>query len=396
MVTIFADQVIVQCPGQGETLALPVDLRLEPVGKPEAHPIRIAIPGREGSHSAQLFSDLFSGEGAAGDLLFAHGEANKSRLTEALSLDAQRGPRLHQRRPGTPASLVTEVLPEITDEFEEKLAAHIEFSPKVLDDRLRVKSRLVERTTDVFSATAPEDRDIWARMSPMLIADQAQQIAFEFEDVDRRSFHRLLKERFRQALEGTGHDLPGTEEELAQQLDIILVRNPTLVRDAYRRVRSEHVTAKEVALPTAISTEVVLEPAAKNIYGVYPESLSDFERELAEILDTSEGIEWWHRNPARKPYSVGLYRWNEGIGFFPDFVVGVVGRSEGDGIALSELKGPQLLVHDRLKAGAVHIRYGRVYMIGRESDGGPFRLWRLLGKSLVDDGVFEIQRLKYS
>ena len=396
VVTVFADRITVQCPGEGETLSLAIDDPREPPAGTSESPIAGGLQQGGDRHSAQLITDLFSDPRFAGQAIVIHGEVPKTRLTETLCLDAQRGPNGHDRRQDAPSSVVTEVLPEITDDLEEQLATHIEFSPKVLDDRLRVRSRLVERTTDVFAADAPADRDIWAKMSPALIAEQAQQIAFEFEDVDRRSFHRLLKNRFLKALEDTGHELPGTEEELSQQLDILLVRNPTLIRDAYKRIRLDRVTARTVQLPSTLTSEVILDPAAKNIYGVFPEDLSDLERDLAEALDTSEGVLWWHRNPPRKPYSVGLYRWNAGIGFFPDFVVGVVGRSEGDGVALSEVKGRQLLQYDRQKAGAVHMRYGRVFMVGRETDKEPFRLWRLVGDALVDDGIFEVQRLRYS
>ena len=396
VVTVFADRITVQCAGEGETLSLAID---GPLRAPRVSNEPISAESTqqgENRHSAEIFSDLFSDQRFAGQAIVAHGQTAQSRLTESLSLDAQRGPKGHTRRPDAPSSLITEVLPEITDDLEEQLAAHIEFSPKVLDDRLRVKSRLVERTTDVFAVDAPEDRDIWAKMSPALIAEQAQQIAFEFDDVDRRSFHRLIKDRFRKALEDTGHELPETEEELSQQLDILLVRNPSLIRDAYKRVRLDRVTARTVTLPASLTSESSLDPAAKNIYGVFPEDLSDLERELAEELDTSDGVLWWHRNPPRKSHSVGLYRWNAGIGFFPDFVVGVIGRTEGDGVALSEVKGRHLLDYDRLKAAATHMAYGRVFMVGRETEKGSFRLWRLVGNSLVDDGPFEVQRLRYS
>lgn len=395
VVTVFADRLTVQCVGEGETLSLAIGDPLKPVGSPISAG---AEPSQENAerHSVQVCRDLFSAQGSEGQAIVTHGQGEPSRLTTTLALDAQRSPRGHERRADAPTSLVTEVLPEITDDLEEQLATHIEFSPKVLDDRLRVRSRLVERTTDVFAADSPADRDIWAKMSSALIAEHAQQIAFEFDDVDRRSFHRLLKERFRRALEDTGHELPETEEELSQQLDILLVRNPDLIRNAYKRIRLDRVMAQDVPLPATLTSEIMLDPAAKNIYGVFPEDLSDLERDLAEALDTSEGVLWWHRNPPRKPYSVGLYRWNAGIGFFPDFVVGVVGRTEGDGVALSEVKGRQLLQYDRLKAGATHMKYGRVFMVGRETNAEPFRLWRLVGEALVDDGIFEVQRLRYS
>jgi len=392
LVTVFADQVMVQCVGEGETLALPMDVPFRPDAPVST--ARGATPGSAPVHSARLFSDLFRGNERAGKALFAHGNVPETPLSRALALDAPQSGRAYRRRATAPATLVTEVLPELTDDFEEQLVSHINFSSAVLADRLRVRSRVVERMTDVFKSEILEDREIQARMSPALIAEQAKQVAFKFEGVDRRSFGELLKQRFKTALEEGGYELPASNEELNQQLELVLVRNPTLVREAYRRVRSERVTAKETALPAALESEVDLEAAAKNIYGVFP-PISASERQFAETLDTAEGVLWWHRNPVRKAHSVALYRWHDGVGFFPDFVVAVIGREQSEGIALTELKGPQLLEYDREKAGAVHIKYGRVFMVGRQTAEGPYRLWRLAEGRLVDDGPFEVQRLRF-
>jgi hypothetical protein len=139
-----------------------------------------------------------------------------------------------------------------------------------------------------------------------------------------------------------------------------------------------------------------LTPAARNIYGVFPPDLSPQELEFAELLDTARDVEWWHRNSVRKPESVALYGWADGIGFFPDFVVKVTDRTEGDGVALSELKGPQLQQYDRAKAGARHLRYGRVFMTGKHGAEGSFRLWRLtIDDELVDDGPTEVHRMRH-
>jgi superfamily II DNA or RNA helicase len=400
VVTVFTDHVNVQCVEPGDNLTLPVAQLLEtsdPADPPARKALQAAMEDPAKSHAARLFADLFDQGQDAREALFAHGKAESTRLTKALTLDTQHAARQYRRRPGTPASLVSEVLPELPDDFEEELAVHIEFSPKVLADRLRTRSQVVERTTDLFEeGVSVEDKEIWAKVSPALIAEQAQQLAFQFDGVDRRSFHRILKKRFQEALLLAGHEPPATDEELVQQLELILVRNPTLVRDAYKRVRSERVQAKEVPLPPVLESEFDLEPAAKSIYGVFPPDLSPSERDFAEVLDTADDVVWWHRNPSRKPTSVALYEWHDGVGFFPDFVVGVAGRKKGDGAALAELKGPQLLEYDRLKAGAEHLIYGRVYMIGKETVDGPFRLWRLVDGALVDDGPFEVQRLRYS
>jgi hypothetical protein len=244
---------------------------------------------------------------------------------------------------------LTEQLPAVPENFEERLVSHIDFAP-VLGDRLKVRTRVTERTTDLFAAPTPQDRDVWANVSPTAIAEKARQIAFAFDDLDRRVLLTELKERFRQALLDQGNEAPDSDEELTRHLELVLVRNDKLIRNAYKRLRAEQVTAVAVNLPSRLVSMVPLMPAARNIYGVFPSDLLPQEVEFAELLDTAPDVEWWHRNPVRKPESVALYRWADGVGFFPDFVVKVSDRVEGDGIALSELKGPQLQQYDRAKS----------------------------------------------
>jgi hypothetical protein len=163
-------------------------------------------------------------------------------------------------------------------------------------------------------------------------------------------------------------------------------------------MRAEQVQAAVVHLPEALVSENPLEAAKRNVYGVFPPDMNAQEREFAEQLDTSADVVWWHRNPVRKPSSVALYNWADGIGFFPDFVLEVKERTEGDGVALSEVKGPHLQNYDGAKAAAVHMMYGRVFMVGKElSNEGSFRFWRKVSDgNLVDDGKFEVPRMRYS
>lgn len=320
-------------------------------------------------------------------------------LTKAFELDTQNDQQfVYERREGTPGSLVTEVLPAVPEDFEERLVACIDFG-KVLGDRMKVRSKMTERTTDVFDTTeAVEDRDIWAQISVPMIAEKARQLAFEFEDVDRREMLQALKKRFKNTLVAEGHVPPESDEELTHQLELVLVRNPNLVKEAHKRMRAEQVQAAMVHLPDSLISETPLEPAAHNVYGVFPADMSPQEREFAEQLDTSPDVIWWHRNPVRKPSSVALYKWADGIGFFPDFVLQVKERTEGDGVALSEVKGPHLQYFDRAKAAAVHVKYGRVLMVGKElGNDGSFRFWRKVSDgNLADDGKFEVPRMRYS
>ena len=77
----------------------------------------------------------------------------------------------------------------------------------------------------------------------------------------------------------------------------------------------------------------------------------------------STEVEWWYRNPVRKPESAALYQWSSGVGFFPDFLVAVQGRKTGDGVA--------------------------------DRDRKELRLFRLVAGELEDDGLFEVMRLRH-
>lgn len=370
---------------QSASTAPPADADSVPAGLP-------LVQATQGA----LFQVLAQGHGAPGVLLRG-ATTEPSALAQAFALDADAVGYTYPLKDGAPRSLVAEQLPAVPDDFEERLAWHVDFG-KVLGDRLKVRSKLTERQSDVFdSGSALNDRDVWATVSPVAIAEKAKQLALEFDDVDRRQLWRALRARFRTVLEESGHEVPASDEQLTQQLELVLVRNERLIAAAHRRLRAEQVRTATVSLPPAIESTWPLQPAARNIYGVFPSDLAPDEREFAEILDTSPDVTWWHRNSVRRPDSVGLFRWSGGAGFYPDFVVHVRQRTEGGGVALSEVKGPQLQQYDKAKAGARHVEYGRVFMVGRPGREGAFRLWRLTPEDqLVDDGPFEVPRMRYS
>lgn len=393
VVTVVAGEPAVQVCKPGQTLSL-LPTPPEPVPRGQEAPPPEAAPAAP--RQSNIFQVL-AAQGVAGEHQgLAHGLAEDSVLSQVFELDAQStGALVYPLREGVPRAFVTEYMPPVPENFEERLVAHIDFA-RVLGDRTRTRMRVIERTTDVFTADAPQDADVWAQVSAAAIAERARQIAFEFDDVDRRELLKALKARFRATLVSEGHEPPASDEELTRQLELVLVRNDRLIRDAHKRLRAEQVREAPVHLAPTLVSDSALTPAARNVYGVFPEDLSPQERAFAEQLDTSPQVLWWHRNTVRKSDSVGLYRWADGVGFFPDFVVGVAERTEGQGIALSEVKGPQLQQYDKAKAGAVHMVYGRVFMVGKTGPEGGFRLWRLAGENLVDDGPFEVQRLRYS
>jgi hypothetical protein len=326
----------------------------------------------------------------------SHGvQEGPTALVRAFKLDAEEQYDYPLKVQGLP-SLVTEVLPTNPDDFEAQLVSFVDFT-SVLADRDRSRTKLVMRTVDIFQATdTPNDVDVWAKMSSVSVAQRARQIAFEYPDVDSRRFLQALRQRFRGALEVGGFNQPESDEDLTQQLELVLVRNPNLIRQAHKRCRASQIQPQPRALSPVYQSKYRLELARRNVYGVFPPDLSAEELRFAEILDTSPDVSWWHRNPVRQPESVALYRWSNGVGFFPDFLVAVKDRKTGDGVALVEFKGPQLQQYDKEKAGAVHMHYGRVFMVGMGSKNKKeLRLFRLVNGELVDDGLFEVGRLRY-
>src|SRR5690606_25783227 len=248
----------------------------------------------------------------------------------------------YPRRADAPASLRGEKLPPVPVDFEAGIAAHVNFSPEVLNERTRRRVQVQRIEGGLFDGqdgVAEDGQDIWATMSPEAVAERAEQIRLRLPDGNDRELYARLLERFVSAVEDSGADVPDDEEARMQQLDLVLVRRPSLLRDAYRSMRRDHVQDIDVPLPAELHSDLRLRPANRALYGVFPPGLNGDELAIAEHLDGSPFVRWWHRNTPRS--GLGLYRWDDGAGFYPDFVVSVEGRP-GSGIALLELKGEHL------------------------------------------------------
>lgn len=322
-------------------------------------------------------------------------KATVSAVTKALA-DGTEKVRKFQRKAGVPAVLFSEVMPPPSDDLEEQIVNIIDFR-KVLLDRERTQTKLTRREEELFDEAAPDDSDVFGRYSSAVLAEKAKQITLQFEDLDSRLFPKLLLSRFKKAMEDTGIPVPNDIEELRRQLDVVLVRNPKLISEAQKRVRSSLISLKEIVIPPELVIEGPYRKAVKNVYGVFQPKLNTDERPIAEALDTDSDVVWWYRNPDRLGIGVGLYGWSSGLkGFFPDFIVGVAGRSQGEGTALVEVKGIHIQDYDRNKAGAVHSRYGKSFMVGKRGEGDSFYFLRLSNGQLEADGAFEVTRLKHN
>lgn len=302
----------------------------------------------------------------------------------------------YARRSDAPATLRGEALPPAPADFESGLAAHVDFSAEVLNDRTRGRVQVQRVDSGLFDhhGVAEDGADIWASLSPEAVADRAEQIRLRLPEANDRELYARLLEQFVSAIEASGADVPADEETCMQQLDLVLVRRPHLLRDAFRRMRQHQIVDIDIHLHSELQSDQRLRPAVRGLYGVFPPGMNTDELAVAEQLDSSPLVRWWHRNSP--PNGVGLYRWDDGAGFFPDFVVSLHDRP-GDGIALLEPKGAHLwgLESEIEKSAAVHSDYGRVFMVGRKRGERNFTFLRPLGNRLQSNGAFSIDRLRF-
>ena len=405
VITVIGDTQQVQIVRSGEPLSLLVTAQaVETVGTPDATPLSGdgsgELSGGERDMWKHMGRDLLQMAGDEGAGIAAVGAA--AAPVAALLTLARAELHRYPRRADAPASLRSERLPKPPEDFEAQLAAHVDFSHKVLADRLRSNEKVARNETDLFGgdAVGEGDADVWANLAPAAVAHKAEQIRLRLVESNDRELHARLLKRFADAIRHSGAPVPGDEEILMQQLDLVLVRNPQLLRDAFTRSRHANIVEIDAPLDAELQSDMRLEPARRALYGVYPPGLNDDERTIAAMLDGSQLVRWWHRNPAdpRKPDALGLYRWDDGDGFYPDFVVSLKERQTPGGIALVEVKGNFLWGndHDVDKAQARHADYGSVFMVGRERGQREFFCLQKLGDKLRTAGDFSVDRLQYA
>ena len=173
---------------------------------------------------------------------------------------------------------------------------------------------------------------------------------------------RLAEEFVNHGLSEVAED----EERLEAALSLILVRYPGLLKDVEKACAAKFSFTREAEpLPGFVESVEPLSPSFKNVYGVFPSDLNEWEVEFAKLLDSDSSgtVLWWHRNPVKKKHSVAIVR-PDGGRFFPDFVVGVKNRTIGkDGVLLIETKHAIGSVDSKIKAVIEHKDYGRALMI---------------------------------
>ncbi len=285
----------------------------------------------------------------------------------------------------------TERMPLGTDALLACIGGKVAIGDRELSEGRRAKTTVIRREEEIFTRTI-NDTQYQARISESEIARRAQRVLYEPDYLDPRDLHEVLIKRLKSEYEARGFEY--TERELELVLDLILAASPTLVRQAARECAAQYAELMDAApLPENIELMPGARTSRLNVYGAMPPDLNSHELAFVEMLDSdlSGTVEWWHRNEARKPWSIGLILPN-GAQYFPDFVVKVKGRNVGDGLLLAEVKGDHLLNSgDTLdKVLAAHQLYKRPVMLMRE-DGGRFMTIRqdANGKNFPDQ-IFRV------
>jgi len=283
--------------------------------------------------------------------------------------EADPGTHRYHLKPGMPLRFLTQELPlDILEHLLTCMEQQVAFDNRALLTALAKDVQIIRIEKAHFANAQEEQRSIiQARIDLEKAERQAQlmlmrQTYLSPKELQDHLLKRLAEEFVNHGLSEVAQD----EERLEAALSLILVRYPGLLKDVEKACAAKFSFTREAEpLPGFVESVEPLPPSFKNIYGVYPSDLNEWEVEFARLLDNdaSGTVLWWHRNPPRKKYSVAIVR-PDGGRFFPDFVVGVKGRTIGkDDILLVETKHAIGSVDSKIKAVIEHKDYGRALMI---------------------------------
>ncbi|WP_430449262.1 DEAD/DEAH box helicase [Rhodophyticola sp.] len=253
---------------------------------------------------------------------------------------------------------------------------------------------------DLFAAEFQETVDLRLRLSNARVAEKAQ-LAFNFNDaIDPRLLKRALVEELRGIVDDKG--IEAEERDLRRAIDLAGMMEPEKLKEAIKTAQARNVrTDTSEPVPEKYFGPDGLNEAAKSAYGVFPHRLNKEEQDFAAFLDADRTgtVKWWMRNPENETWATRLIL-PSGHRFFPDFVVGVSGRTTPDAIALVEIKDDGetgRLQSDRNveKIRVQHREYRNVFWTYR-SDGTWIRARYAEGlHKIVPNDRFDVKELVY-
>lgn len=309
---------------------------------------------------------------------------------------------------GLPKALWRELPPDPTS-----INVMVDDIAKSFCKRADLKSLLMKRKTkahlsfeDLFREVIAEDRgddggmDFGVRLSNAKIAERAQ-LAFQFNDaIDIRALKRALLNELKAIVDNDGLDV--TETDMRRAIDLAGMLQPEALKEAIKEANGRNTRLDNSAdIPLQYFGPDGLAPANRSAYGVYPARMNLEERSFAELLDqdNSGAVKWWLRNPENETWATRLML-PSGKRFFPDFVVGVAGRTSKDSIALIEIKDDgstgRLQSDNNIEKIRVHHREYRNVFWTYRSDGVWVRAaYEGSLHRIVDQKRFEIAEIVF-
>lgn len=339
----------------------------------------------------------------------------------------ERGIRVYPRRSGLPrlpVALRREVRPQLTDmaRVSEAVASRLELPEELQRNAVRAAlNRLKEKEVHTeLTAGFRHEEDVLVITDRAALAREAIGLLRTLPQVEDEDVKIIVDVLSRRLLGRIDEEFEGLDEE--QRPDAAMLKRHA--RDAaYWAIRreagniaelmqgivAEFTTLEDAAplpdwmlFPAALS----LTPSRRNLYGVMPPADDDLaqieqvltlderawladrgvavdgrrfvlarfdgasklnseERDFARALDRADFVEWWHRNPDRKPWAVRLVRGEHQNYFYPDFVV-YLSHYPGDSPLLRLVETKENLKDAARKAKRAPEGWGKVLFLTRE------------------------------
>ncbi len=288
----------------------------------------------------------------------------------AVKGGTKKGGHTYKLRVGVPNQFKTSHLPDEPEGMEEECAKNFFVSAEVLMTAMKAKIGVHEKTVEVFTRLVQLEL-FNAELEPREVARQAEAVLMKNEGFHPKELKQHLRNRLRQMVgDMPGMEAPGAVDRL---LNVLLVRdNGALLREAQRKALAHHALVEAAEpLPSEFHSEEPCQASMRNVYGIYPPKLNNWEIDFAKLLDHEKDnrVLWWHRNTVKQPWSVAMVR-ADGKHFYPDFLIGMDGRKTEDGVLLADPKAYYEGSDQAPKILAQHPLYGRAMIVYRSGQFG--------------------------
>lgn len=309
-------------------------------------------------------------------------EEQRSAVARTIRNPPPMGRHQYKLRDGVPRQFKTQDINEEQDVTAEQVAEHLVISAEQLLDTLlgREQVRVNKRTLEIFTHEIQME---FAFAAPSLeqMRLRAQRALMANDYFSPKELRAALMRRLHQLMASRGVEDANDSKKLSEYLDVMLVQNPDMLKDAAKRALAAAAEISDAdALPPVTHSDTPLATSHLNVYGVFPSGLNTWEKAFGEYLDRDDSatVLWWHRNPSGKPWSINVLL-ESGKGFFPDFIIGIKNRRQFDHGLLADTKYAFETRAELPKLLAAHASYGKVLIITKD---GSSR-WRLATRHAV-------------